>query len=308
MVFYPVRTRPQKPSLPNWTLLVLSGLIGAVTLVLCVSVATVSPERQWQDLQRLLLPKALSGQPEVLGTSTNGALPKKVRLPILMYHHVGTAPAGSDQLRQDLTVSPEDFELQVSWLKGQGFNSVSLAQVLDYFEHGKPLPENPVVLTFDDGYEDAFLYAVPILRRHGFSASFAVITQFPGLESGTNRYASWDQIRASYRAGMEIVSHTQDHFDGTDPKYTDRAVEINLVQSQDDIRTNLKIDPLPILVYPYGHFDGRLERLARKVGFRFALTTEAGAVIRSDELMEVPRIRIHAKQSLETFKQRILNE
>lgn len=307
MVFYPVRTAFKKPSLSNRTLLVLSGLIGVVGLSLCLSVATASPKRQWQDLQRLLLPKALSGQPEVLGASTGGALPQKVRLPILMYHHVGIAPAGSDQLRRDLTVSPDDFELQVSWLKGQGFNSVSLAQVLAYFERGTPLPENPVVLTFDDGYEDAFSNAVPILKRHGFSGSFAVITQFAGLESGTNRYASWDQIRSARRAGMEIISHTQDHFDGTDPKYTDRFIKTNLAESQNDIRANLKADPLPIIVYPYGHFDGRYIKLAKEAGFQFALTTEAGASVRSDELMEVPRIRVHGRQSLETFKQRILN-
>jgi len=179
-----------------------------------------SDQQLWLKLQAQNLGSFLANPAQVLGAfDGKAALPPPLKLPILMYHHVGPLPESSDALRNDLTVSPEDFEMQVAFIKGQGFNTISLQNLLDYSQGQFTLPDNPIIFTFDDGYDDAFLNAAPILKKYGLFGSFGVITQFPGISYGTNTYATWDQIKKAKNEGMEIVSHTQDHFDGTSEKY-----------------------------------------------------------------------------------------
>jgi peptidoglycan/xylan/chitin deacetylase (PgdA/CDA1 family) len=231
---------------------------------------------------------------------------KKLTLPILMYHHVGSVPNPRDQLRKELTVSPEDFEKQVSWLKNSGYKTVSLENLLDFSKGKYKMPEKPTIFSFDDGYQDAFANAVPILKKYGFTGTFAVITQFPGIKYADNVYASWQEIQKAKSLGMEIISHTQDHFDGTNPKYTQKFIYKNLEESQADLKKNLNFTPLPFLIYPYGHYNSDYIQTARSVGFRIGLTTKYGKVVFFDKLMEVPRIRVNGTESLDTFKKLIL--
>lgn len=234
----------------------------------------------------------------------NGAT---VRLPILMYHHIGHLPEGADELRKDLTVTPEDFEIQVAWFKGQGYESISLGQLQLFFQGKFTLPEKPVIFTFDDGYEDVFEFGLPILSKYGFSGSVAVITQFAGMNSGSNRYASWQQIKKAASEGVEIVSHTQDHFDGTNPKYDDRFILRNLVDARNELASNLGQETT-LLVYPYGHYNGSYAELARKAGYEMALTVNPGKQVSLGNIMEVPRIRVRGLTDIERLKELVLNQ
>ena len=225
-----------------------------------------------------------------------------LKIPILMYHHIGPLPQNANELRKDLTVSAEDFEMQVSWLKGQGYESVSLSELLEYFKTGKALPSKPVLFTFDDGYEDALTIAPPVLKRYGYKGDFGIITQFTNISLGDNQYASWQEIRSAKDLGMEMVSHTQDHFDGTDKKYTDNFILRNLKDSQKDLKDSLGVT-FPILIYPFGHYDARYLELARQAGFEMGITTKYGQFINAEKLLETPRLRIHGNTKLEKFKE-----
>lgn len=228
-------------------------------------------------------------------------VPGSVHVPILMYHHVGTLPPeGGDGLRRDLTVSPENFEAEVAWLAKTGYSAVTLADVFLAASHEKVLPKKPVVFTFDDGYSDAIRIAVPILAKYGFVGSFAVVTQFPGTTNGSNTYATWDEIRAAKDSGMEIVSHTQNHFDGTSAKFNDQYVFDNLSGSRADLARELG-SASDILVYPYGHFSQAYITEAKKAGFVMALTTAFGEWVNPENLMEVPRVRVHGQEPLDRF-------
>ncbi len=295
-------------TISNSYLLAAAGLVGAVGigLVLIVGFGNKQTATKWQDLQSAALGTHLSGPgPEQQITKQ---VPPVTPLPILLYHHVGAVPAGSDKLRSDLTVSPAAFEEQVAWLRGQGFHAVTLNEVRRYLKGEVSLPENPVVFTFDDGYDDVFQNAVPVLKKYGYVGSFAVITQFPGIEQGTNRYATWEQIRASEKLGMEIVSHTQNHFDGTAKDNPPAWKLANFKASSEDLKKNLREEPLPILVYPYGHYDAEYLQLARDAGFTFGITTRTSAAVRRDQPMEVPRLRVGGEQGIESFKKMVLDE
>ena len=223
------------------------------------------------------------------------------KIPILMYHHIGPIPENADQLKKGLSISETDFELQVAWLHGQGYQSLTLNQLLEKLKKNEPLPEKPVIFTFDDGYDDTLIYAPKILKNYGFTGDFAIITQFVGISLGNNSYASWQDIKTAKLAGMEIISHTQDHFDGTNKKYTDIFISNNLKNSQKDIQDNLG-KTFPILIYPYGHFDDRYIKLAQEAGFEMGITTIEGQTINTHELMTIPRMRVNGGISLEKFK------
>jgi peptidoglycan/xylan/chitin deacetylase (PgdA/CDA1 family) len=289
----------------NTTLAVLLGFI--LMAVGVFGAHYLSPKTtNWLTYPGKMFMSALGGKP---GEPTPLAHEKltSIKVPILMYHHVGDAPEGADSMRISLTIPTSEFEIQVAWLKGQGYESITLNDLLRYTKSQKLLPEKPVIFTFDDGYLDVFENAVPVLQKYGFVGSFAIITQFTGRSYGTNAYAPWQKIKEAQKLGMEIISHTQDHFDGTSEKYDATFILRNLKDSQTDLLTNLGAKSPPILIYPYGHYDGEYLKLAQEAGYEMALTVEQGKTIYLDRLMEIPRIRVSRNENIEIFKRLIQN-
>ena len=126
-------------------------------------------------------------------------------MPILMYHHINSTPPTND-LDASLTVTDADFSRQLDYLKCAGYTTVSLTQLYDGVYSGAPLPAKPIVLTFDDGYADAFTNAFPNLQRHGFTGAFSIITNSVGAAAA---YMTWDQIGAMVNAGMDDIVRQQ---------------------------------------------------------------------------------------------------
>ncbi len=180
-------------------------------------------------------------------------------VPILVYHHVAPEwPA--DFEGRTITVLSADFERELAYMQGAGYRSITLAELANAMFYGLPLPEKPVILTFDDGYEDNFLYAFPLLQKYGFVGSFAVVTSFLGQPG----YMSWDQVREMARAGMEFVSHSANHVDlGAAPA---EATTTEVRESRKAIQEKAS-RPVQALVYPYGEpfAHGSAEAQARVV-------------------------------------------
>ncbi|HEU4760378.1 MAG TPA: polysaccharide deacetylase family protein [Dehalococcoidia bacterium] len=165
-------------------------------------------------------------------------------VPTLVYHHVSQeTPADFEQ--RTITVASAAFEDQLAYLQQSGYHTITTAELANALFYGLPLPDKPVLLTFDDGYQDAFTDAFPILQRYGFSGVFALITGFVGGAG----YLTWDQVQSMSGAGMEFVSHTVHHVDlGSVPA---EAAGDELRQSRADLEAHLG-RPVQVLVYPYG--------------------------------------------------------
>lgn len=129
-----------------------------------------------------------------------------VAVPILMYHHVSPAPT-HNLLDFSLTVTPSNFAAQLDYLKSHGYHTITFNQLFDALYFDAPLPPHPIILTFDDGYEDVYRYAVPLLQAHGFSGMFYIITGAVGATG----YMSWGEIRDLLAQGMQVGSHTVHH-------------------------------------------------------------------------------------------------
>jgi len=121
-----------------------------------------------------------------------------MRLPVLLYHHVGPPRPG---VVPGLTVSPERFERHVRWLARRGYTGICPADWVRWRREGKGLPDKPVLLTFDDGYVDLVEHALPVLRRYGFGAAVYVVT---GQFGGTN---AWDE--ALGRSTLRLMTADQ---------------------------------------------------------------------------------------------------
>jgi peptidoglycan/xylan/chitin deacetylase (PgdA/CDA1 family) len=130
-----------------------------------------------------------------------------VDVPILMYHIIGPADAARNEL---LAVSIEDFAAQMDYLACAGFTPITLQRLFDGFSGKYALPEHPIVLTFDDGWASQYANAFPILRKHRFSGSFAIVSSF--ADAG-GEYMNWAQVRVMSDEGMEVMSHSLTHID-----------------------------------------------------------------------------------------------
>ncbi|MFQ5342508.1 MAG: polysaccharide deacetylase family protein, partial [Anaerolineae bacterium] len=136
---------------------------------------------------------------------------REANVPILMYHYISVPPLGADKIRVGLSVPPANFEAHLQYLKDNGYHSISLHQLLLNLTRGEPLPERPIILTFDDGYRDNYENAFPLLQKYGFTATFFLITNF--IDEGRPAYVTWEQVKQLAQAGNEIGAHTRDHPD-----------------------------------------------------------------------------------------------
>ena len=128
-----------------------------------------------------------------------------------MYHYISVPPTGADAIRLDLSVTPQRFESHLKHLRDVGYHVITLDDMLYYLTQGRPLPEKPVILTFDDGYEDNYRDAFPLLEKYGAVGHFFLITDFINQERPG--YMTWSQIEEMAAAGQRFGSHSRNHAD-----------------------------------------------------------------------------------------------
>jgi len=157
-------------------------------------------------------PSATIQAPTVARTYTPATLAdgsRAIRVPSLMYHYVSWLPATDPNmdLRKDLTVSPSDFEAMLKYLKDNGYTTITTKDLWWSLDQTAPLPAKPIMLTFDDGYADAYDVVMPALKAYGMTGVFFVTVNLVG----TPGYISRAQVRALADAGMDVESHAMDH-------------------------------------------------------------------------------------------------
>lgn len=228
------------------------------------------------------------------GPTPDGVL-RTARVPILMYHYVSEPPLDADIYRTDLSVSPETFAAHLDYLQAEGYTTLGLKDLLSYLATGRPeLPEKPVILTFDDGYEDNYLNAFPALAERGMTGTFFIITDFATQDRPG--YADWQQLSEMAAAGMEIGSHSRDHPDlaGKDVDY----LVWQALGSHETIEANTGAHPR-VLSYPAGSYDQRVIDVFRSAHYWGAVTTQQGVIQRSDQPFELKRVRIRNTTGVE---------
>lgn len=229
-------------------------------------------------------------------TVTSPAL-QSARIPILMYHHITVAPPGSDAVGVDLSVPPDVFSAEIKFLHDQGFHAIHLTDLIDHFEHQSPLPPRPIIITFDDGYDDNYLNAFPTLKDYGYVGTFFIISKF--ADTAAPGYMNWQQVEEMGANGMEIGSHSLDHrFNLGDMPASVQWAEIK--PSFDAVRQHLP-DQAPLFAYPSGSYNSTTISFLKQLGYVAAVTTRQGTTQYGQAPLELRRIRIRGEWSIDEF-------
>ena len=202
-------------------------------------------------------------------------------------------------VRREISVSPEQFEEHLKYFKSQGYTTITLRDLAYHLTIGRPLPPKPLIITFDDGYEDHYRNAFPLLRKYGFVGTFFVITDF--IDEGRPGYMSWEQVEEMARAGMEIGAHGRNHV-GLKGKPLDYLVW-QILGSRQTLEAH-GIEPR-FFSYPFGFYDDEVIKVLRSAHFWGAVTTEPGVIQSSDSLFTLKRIRVNGTESLEKLVAKI---
>jgi len=222
---------------------------------------------------------------------------KDFAVPVLMYHRLDVLNAKErrNRLLRDLTVSPENFAKQMKYLEDQGFTVLSARDVAAAVRDHEPLPGRSVVVTFDDGYEDAYAHALPILRKYGIPATIFLVTSSVG-EPG---HLSWAEVSAMSAAKVDFGSHLVHHLDLThlSPTSADRELD----ESKRMIEVKLK-QPVVAVAYPNGKTDGAVERRVRAAGYTAGWLKSGGPVRPGSNLYELPRMRVSGSTTMAQFR------
>jgi len=221
--------------------------------------------------------------------------PKKIH--VLMYHHFHTERSDST------TVTADRFREHLDALIRAGYETITEEDLYQFkIDPDYRLPRKPLLITIDDGYENNYEIAYPILKEKGLRATIYVITSYRGQKPGVNLHFGWEKAREMYDSGViNIESHTHNlHYyktpgrrsgaailarlDGEDEKaYRSRILE-DLKTSRDLIREHLGKESIS-LAYPYGIYDQTVLDLARQAGFKLHVTIREGANVRDGKLL-----------------------
>ncbi|HEX9114589.1 MAG TPA: polysaccharide deacetylase family protein, partial [Anaerolineae bacterium] len=160
---------------------------------------------------------------------------------------------------------------------------------------GKTLPDKPVVLTFDDGYEDNYTNAFPLLKKYSMTAYFFVLTDV--TTEGRTGYMTWPQLAEMSAAGEHIGAHGRNHLQAFRGKSRD-FLNWHALGTMEAIQQHLGYHPRWV-AYPTGAYDDLTMEVFHSAGFVGGLSTEPGATHRPDTLFHLSRVRVHGNYSAE---------
>ena len=286
---------------------VLGIWLGLLSLMVALSLFSAAPVRGRWQVPQTTEPDTGSATPALMSeaelqaqTPTPTVLPDRAQVPILMYHYVSELPPSADGYRIDLTVLPEDFDAQLQYLADAGYHTITLTDLYLHLNQAVPLPEKPIVLTFDDGYRDAYEVVFPALLDYGFTATFFALATPTHFESPA--YLTWAQMKEMADAGMEIQAHGRDHVDLRGRSYDYLVYQTLGIQEAIQQHTGR----LPrFFCYPSGKRDANVIAVLKSAGYWGAVTTEWGQTHTRENLFEMPRMRVRGTDTLANFIARL---
>ncbi|MFF5481147.1 polysaccharide deacetylase family protein [Streptomyces sp. NPDC012935] len=221
------------------------------------------------------------------------------RVPILMYHAVSTSP---NDATRDLSVAPEAFAEQMALIGDLGLTPVRTADLAARWRSGKPLPERPVLITFDDGYEGVHRHALPVLAKHGFAATVFVSTGWlkgpHDMGGGLDTMLDWDQVGELAEADVEIGGHSHTH--PQLDQLPDEGLRSELILCKEIISDRLGTVPASF-AYPYGYSSRRVREAVRETGYAQALAVNNGLARRRQGPYALTRLTVRRTTGIEEF-------
>ena len=208
-----------------------------------------------------------------------------IKMPILVYHYVEYVVDPKDPTRKLLATEPHILDEQLETLLSNGYEFVNFKDLENFFDGSALPPKKPIMLTFDDGYEDFYTDAMPIIKKYKVKAVQYVISGVIGKPN----YMSKGQLKEVIDTGLvEIGAHTVDHYNLLKLPLNDSLTQIR--QSKEALEKEFGIS-VTTFAYPYGHYNESLQRLVGEAGFDTAVTMDRGYTVKKAEQYSLRRIR-----------------
>lgn len=249
-----------------------------------------------------------------------------ISLPIIMYHEVKTYKAGKD------VIAPWEFESDLKYLAENNYTTITMTQLIDYVYNDVSLPSNPIILSFDDGYLNNYVYVLPLLKKYNMKIVFSIIGKntddFTRIPDNNLDYShvTWEQLNEMLSTGLvEVQNHTYNLHNlcgerigciqgckESLPLY-EKALESDIGGLQKQITEMTGFTP-NTFAYPYGKYSTTTDSVLKKLGFKATLSCNYGVNLITkdpDSLFRLKRIcRSHGqgvskliKEGLKTIKQ-----
>lgn len=266
-----------------------------IILVFITAVVVFNPNSYRESFNyRQSNPKIL--RPVVSPTATASATPVPTpkpivytgfcqNVPILMYHHIESLDEAARKGQNSLAVDPKIFDSQMAYLTSSGYRTVTVEEFVNAML-GKQKLGKAVVVTLDDGYQDGYTNAYPILAKYNIKGNYLIPT---GL-LGNPDYMSWDELKRMVDSGVvSAYDHTWSHANIV--ALSDDKVRFQILTARQQLEERLGIKA-NIFAYPYGSEDNRTVNILRANGFIAALSTIPGFTQCDSFIMSLHRTRI----------------
>lgn len=211
-----------------------------------------------------------------------------VSVPVLMYHSLTVKKSNQ------WTLPPEDFEADLKYLSENGYQTVGVSDLIAYVDGSAPLPEKPVMLTFDDGHYNNLTQALPLLEKYDMKMVLSVIgeaaekfSETPDISEAYG-HLSWEQLREAAESGrIELSNHTYSLHsnrtgrDGCRIKKGESTEEYremltaDVGRLQQMLEENCGVTPV-CFAYPFGSRCGEALDVLKEMGFRVTLSCNSG--------------------------------
>lgn len=218
------------------------------------------------------------------------------RIPVLMYHRVGSA---RNDWEARYAISPSSFAAQMDALERSGHFAVDVDRFVDWLDGGPALPEGSFVITFDDGFRGVREHAMPELESRGWPFTVFLVSDLIGKEDAWTKASNpagvchplldADEIKAMQAQGVRFHSHTRSH--PSLPSLDDAALDDQLIGSRRRLSSLLGHD-VRFIAYPFGHADARVQAATKAAGYVAGFSTRSGFNRRDVDRFQIRRIDV----------------
>ena len=219
----------------------------------------------------------------------SAASERAATVPILLYHSIPNHSSPDSRYE----VSADDFMAQMRKLREWGYDTVSIQELVNHINKGHTLPPRPIVISFDDGYQNVFDNAYPVMERFGFTGTIYIVANRLNSEGFLNQ----EELELLLESGWEVGSHGMTH---TELTQNHNLVRTEILQSRLDLDNTLGIKVFSF-AYPFGSLDWYISNKVFDYGYRAAVGVGNLSVHSYGTVYNLSRREVEGGVSLEDF-------